>query len=52
MGIQAGFKIVSIVIVLAILGLGIYLFMLSIKFLRLGIKAFKIYIDNNKYNDK
>ena len=50
MVIQAGFQIVNLIILLVIFGLGIYLFILFIKFLRLGIEAFKIYIDKNNNN--
>lgn len=37
-----------IIYTIVILGISLYVFFLLIDFLRLGIKAFKIYINNNE----
>ncbi len=38
----------SQILSLALLGLGIYVLILFIKFMKIGIKAFEIYINKNK----
>lgn len=48
MNMQAGFQLLNVIILLVLLSPAIYLFILTVNFLKAGSLAFRIYIDKNK----
>ena len=48
MNAASGFQLVNLLLMVIILGAGIYGFVLLVRFLRLGIEAFGIYIAKNR----